>query len=145
MVKFLKLILFLLLSTVFGGSISDEPVAWAAEDNVFAYQETVIEEWGMRVEVIASSESYVSASQLPYMPDAEIENLGGAIQLLTFLRVQRSYTTEFLLSLKGVLIRMARHVGALSSQRLKLFDISTFGQLRPACEYYVFALRHIII
>lgn len=145
MVKFLKLILFLLLSAILGGSISDEPVAWTAGDNTFAYQETMVEEEGMRVKVIVSSESYVSASQLPYMSDAEIENLGGAIQLLTFLRVQRSYTTEFLLSLKDVLIRMARRAGALLSQRLKLFDISTFGQFRPTCEYYVFALRRIII
>lgn len=145
MIKFLKLILFLLLITVFGDSLSDGTAARSVEEKALVYQEAATSGREVQVAFVASSGSYVPASRLPYLSDAEIENPGGTILLLTFPRGQRSYITEFLLSLKDVLVRMARRDDALSSQRSKLFDGSAVCRCRPACEYYVFALRRIII
>lgn len=125
MAKFLKVILFLVLATAFGGSVSDVSAVPMADEPV--------------------CESYVPASRCPHWADAELAGAGGVTQLLTCSRVQRSHTTEYLLSLKEVAARLVHRAGAWSLHRSKLFTSSLSYRCHPVCGYYVFALRRIII
>ena len=121
MAKFLKVILFLVLATAFCGSVSDAFTVQTVDEMVIA------------------------APKLPYLSDAELAGSAGTTQLLTFSRAQRSYTTEYILSLKDMIERLAHRDDVLSLHRSKLFDTSTSYRCHPACEYYVFTLRRIII
>lgn len=144
MAKFLKLILFLILATAFWGSVSDTFTAQAADEIALASQTIAGEDGNVQRDAVYQG-SYIPAPQLPYLSDAEIASSCGTTQLLTFPRAQHSYTTEFILSLKDVVERLAHRDGVLSLQRSKLFDTSAFYRCHPVCEYYVFTLRRIII
>ncbi|EKU87786.1 hypothetical protein [Bacteroides oleiciplenus] len=143
MAKFLKLILILVLATAFWGSVSDA-FTKLVDETVSVSQIAMGEDGNIQRNAVRQG-SYIPAPQLPYLSDAEIASSGGTTQLLTFSRAQRSYTTEFILSLKDVVGRLAHRDDALSLQRSKLFDTTAFYRCQPACEYYVFTLRRIII
>ena len=138
MAKFLKVILFLILAAAFCGSVSDAFTVQTVDAITIAAQTGLGEEGN-------AQGSYIPAPQLPYLSDAELASSAGTTQLLTFSRAQRSYTTEYILSLKDMIERLAHRDGALSLHRSKLFDTSTSYRCHPACEYYVFTLRRIII
>lgn len=144
MAKFLKVILFLVLATAFCGSVSDAFTEQTVDEIAFAAQTGLGEEGNAQRNDVRQG-SYIPAPQLPYLADAELASSTGTTQLLTFSRSQRSYTTEYILSLKDVVERLAHRDGALSLHRSKLFDSSTSYRCHPACEYYVFTLRRIII
>ena len=143
MAKFLKVILFLILAAAFCGSVSDAFTVQTVDAITIAAQTGLGEEGNAQRNDVRQG-SYIPAPQLPYLSDAELASSAGTIQLLTFSRAQRSYTTEYILSLKDMIERLA-HRGALSLHRSKLFDTSTSYRCHPACEYYVFTLRRIII
>lgn len=153
MVKFVKLILILVLTITFYGGVSDAFTVLAVDQRDVVSSESldgltdhsVLAAEGDVQKGIDRQGSYISAPQLPYISDAELASSGGTSQLLTFSRVQRYYTTEYILSLKDVVERIAHREGALSLHRAKLFDTSAFYRCSPASEYYVFALRRIII
>ena len=134
MAKFLKVILFLILAAAFCGSVSDAFTVQTVDAITIAAQT------GLGEEGNAQQGSYIPAPQLPYLSDAELASSAGTTQLLTFSRAQRSYTTEYILSLKDMIERLAHRDGALSLHRSKLFDTSTSYRCHPACEYYVFTL-----
>ena len=138
MAKFLKVILFLILAAAFCGSVSDAFTVQTVDEITIAAQTGLGEEGN-------AQRNDVPAPQLPYLSDAELASSAGTIQLLTFSRAQRSYTTEYILSLKDMIERLAHRDGALSLHRSKLYDTSTSYRCHPACEYYVFTLRRIII
>ena len=77
MVKFLKLILFLLLITVFGDSLSDGTAARSVEEKAFAYQEVAAGGREVQVDFATSSGSYVPASRLPYLSDKRCAGTDG--------------------------------------------------------------------
>lgn len=139
--KIIKLILILVLANAFWGSVSDAFTVSAVEHLVFANNS---ENADVQKNVDRHG-SYVSVPRLPFISDAENSNSGGATQLLTFARVQHFYTTENILSLKGTVELMATREGALSMHREKLFDTHAFYPCSPVSQYYVYALRHIII
>lgn len=143
MAKCVKLILILILAVAFGGGASDAFTNQLVDQSAIASVPVASVEAEMQN--IDRQGSYIPAPQLPYISDAEIASSGGTTQLLTFSRAQRSYTTEFILSLKGVVERLALREDALSLHREKLFDTSAFYRCSPVSAYYVFALRHIII
>lgn len=157
MVKFVKLILILILTSAFYGSVSDAFTALAVEQTGIVSSEGLDNQANVTDNYLLAAEgdvqksidrqgSYISAPKLPYISDAEIANSGGTSQLLTISRAQRSYTTtEYILSLKDVVEQIAHREDALSLHRQKLFDTSAFYRCSPASEYYVFALRRIII
>jgi len=144
MARFLKVILFLVLTTAFWGSLSDVFTAKAVDSITLATQVGMEGDGNIQKNVVRQG-SYIPAPQLPYLSDAEIASSGGTSQLLTFSRAQRSYTTEYILSLKDVVAQLAHREGALSLHRSKLYDTSAFYRCSPVCEYYVFTLRRIII
>lgn len=144
MAKFLKVILFLVLATAFCGSVSDAFTVQTVDEMVIAAQVSLGEEGDTQRNDVRQG-SYIPAPKLPYLSDAELAGSAGTTQLLTFSRAQRSYTTEYILSLKDMIERLAHRDDVLSLHRSKLFDTSTFYRCQPACEYYVFTLRRIII
>lgn len=133
-----------MLLTALWGCMSDTFTAKVVEASRVASQ-SVVEEEGTFPQTDAWQGCYISTPRSPYVADAELASTGGHIQLLTSSRVQRLYTTEYFLSLKGILEQRAQCEGALSLHRSKLFDSSAFYRCSPVSEYYVFALRRIII
>lgn len=133
-----------ILAAAFCGSVSDAFTVQTVDAITIAAQTGLGEEGNAQRNDVRQG-SYIPAPQLPYLSDAELASSAGTIQLLTFSRAQRSYTTEYILSLKDMIERLAHRDGALSLHRSKLFDTSTSYRCHPACEYYVFTLRRIII
>ncbi|MEL5894567.1 hypothetical protein AAE250_13855 [Bacteroides sp. GD17] len=89
--------------------------------------------------------SCIAAPQLPYLPDAELAGTGGQSQLLTFSRLQRSYTTKYIFSLRDWIDKVAQRAAVLSLHREKLYDATAYYRCQPVCEYYIFTLRRILI
>ena len=60
--------------------------------------------------------------QLPYLPDAELAGMGGQLHSLTYSRIQRISTTEYIFSLKDWIDKLAQRAAVLSLHREKLYD-----------------------
>lgn len=144
MAKYMKLLLLLILTTAFWGNVSDALTAKAV-DATGLFAQSGLEEDENMWSNISQKGYYIPAPQLPYLSDAELTSSAGHTQLLTSSRAQRFYISEYILSMKDVVERMAHREGALSHQRSKLFDSTAFYRCHPVCEYYVFTLRKIII
>lgn len=87
----------------------------------------------------------ITAPQLPYLPDAELAGFAGQSHLLSFLRVQRFSSIECVFSLKDWVDMLAQRAAILSLHNEKLYDTTTTYRCHPACEYYIFTLRRILI
>lgn len=87
----------------------------------------------------------LSAMQLPYFPDAELAGTGIQLQQITTSRLQRINVLEYIFSLKSLTQRLADRDAVLSQHRGRLYDTTTCYYCHPASEYYVFALRRIIV
>lgn len=90
-------------------------------------------------------ESSIKAPQLPYLPEAELAGNTLQLQLSTFLRIQRSFGTEYASSIKNWMDMIAQREAILSLQREKLYDTTAYYRCHPVCEYYIFTLRRILI
>lgn len=95
--------------------------------------------------VYHQGEACVSAPQLPYLPDAELSGISGQSHLLSLARIQRFITTEYLFSLKEYAGKRTQCEAVLSLHREKLYDTTAYCHCQPACEYYIFTLRRILI
>lgn len=82
---------------------------------------------------------------LPYLPVAELASNNGHVQSLTMSRIQRSYITEYIFSLKDWVDKLAQREAVLSLHREKLYDATAYYRCQPVCEYYIFTLRRILI
>lgn len=87
----------------------------------------------------------LSAVQLPYFPDAELAGIGIQFQQVTMSRLQRINVLEYIFSLKSLSQKLADRDAALSQHKGRLYDTTTCYNCHPASEYYVFALRRIIV
>ena len=81
----------------------------------------------------------VSNPQAPYFPDAELAGAGIQVHQIAMSRIQRIQAAEY------VAQRLADRDAALSQQWGKLYDTTTSYCCHPVSEYYVFALRRIIV
>lgn len=90
-------------------------------------------------------EACFTSPRLPYLPVAELTSNTGHIQSLVMSRVQRSYIAEYIFSLKDWVAKLAQRETVLSLHKEKLFDVTAYCRCRPACEYYIFTLRRILI
>ncbi|WP_276858919.1 hypothetical protein [Bacteroides fluxus] len=136
MAKFLRLIGFLVLVLSL----------WQTASDTFADREADAgKPMSENVAVYQQEETCVSAPQLPYLPDAELAGMSGQSQLLSFSRVLRFITTEYIFSLKDWVDKLAQREAALSLHREKLYDSTAYYRCQPVCEYYIFTLRRIII
>ena len=78
-------------------------------------------------------------------PDAELAGMGGQLHSLTYSRIQRISTTEYIFSLKDWIDKLAQRAAVLSLHREKLYDATAYYRCQPVCEYYIFTLRRILI
>ena len=137
MAKFLRFIGFLVLALAL----------WQTASDTFAGRKADVGECMVEKGITAyhQEETCVSVPQLPYLPDAELAGMSGQSQLLSFSRVQRFITTEYIFSLKDWVDRLAQREAVLSLHREKLYDATAYYRCQPVCEYYIFTLRRIII
>ena len=100
---------------------------------------------GRNVVAQVQDDSSIGMPPLPYLPDAELADAGGQAHSPACSRAQRSSITNYIVSLKEWIGRLARREAALSLHREKLYDATAFHRCRPVCEYYIFTLRRILI
>lgn len=137
MAKFLRLIGFLALALALWQTASDTFAGREADAGKPVSENCIA--------VYQQEEACLSVPPLPYLPDAELADMSGQSQLLSFSRLQRFITTEYILSLKDWVDKLARREAVLSLHREKLYDATAYYRCRPVCEYYIFTLRRILI
>lgn len=130
MIKFVKVILFLLLTVVlYGiGDISNEK----------------LEQEGCAPVIHLVHQDQIGAPESPYLPVAELTNNLQSHQI-SMSRIQRVQVCEYFFLLKNFLQSWAERESSLSLHREKIYATTVSCYCQPACEYYVFTLRHIII
>ena len=101
--------------------------------------------FGQNVAGHEQTDAYIAMPQLPYLPDAELAGMGGQLHSLTYSRIQRISTTEYIFSLKDWIDKLAQRAAVLSLHREKLYDATAYYRCQPVCEYYIFTLRRILI
>ncbi len=60
------------------------------------------------IAVHEQTDAYIAMPQLPYLPDAELAGRGGQLHSLTYSRIQRISTTEYIFSLKDWIDKLAQ-------------------------------------
>lgn len=133
MAKFLKVILFLLFTVAFYGVVNDFSASKVEqEDFVLAVDE-------------ATQGSIVSQAEWRYLPEAEL--LGGSVPThqITTSRLLRIHMIQYSLSLKELAQSLVSREAALSQHQGRIYTTTTSYYCHPASQYYVFALRRIII
>lgn len=131
MVKFVKVILFLLLTVVLHGIASN-----------ISNEKLEQEEYVPVVHVVHQDQ--IGAPELPYLPVAELTNNLQSHQV-SMSRIQRVQTCEYFFLLKNFLQNWAERENSLSLHREKIYATTVSCYCQSACEYYVFTLKHIII
>lgn len=131
MAKFVKVILFLLLTVALH----------AISSNTFTIKEVKLFD---RADTYAlKQQGQINAPESPLTPVAELTNLQShSVPVTRFQRVQLG---EYFSSLKSVLQCWADRDNSLSQHWRRLYATTTSYNCQPSSEYYVFALRHIII
>lgn len=131
MAKFVKVILFLLLTVAFH----------SIAGNAFTSQ--AVERQEHAITYAMEHHGQISAPELPGKPVAELTNLQSHHISLT--RIQRVQLGEYFFSLKNVLQRCADRENSLSQHWGRIYDTTTSYNCKPSSEYYVYTLRRIII
>jgi len=83
--------------------------------------------------------------KLPYLPDAELGSIGFYIQHNAHSRTSRTHFSGSAYSLRDIALLMAEREAMLIKHWQKVHDDYLFSITHPVSEYYIFALRHIII
>lgn len=139
MAKYIKFIVLLVLTLAL----------WQTAGNTFIGSTSIDEEKSVDIQAVTTNhqqnDACFTTPQLPYLPDAELAGTSSHTQLLSFSRIQRATTTEYIFSLKDWVDKIAQYQAILSLHREKLFDATAYYRCHPVCEYYIFALRHILI
>ena len=86
------------------------------------------------IAVHEQTDAYIAMPQLPYLPDAELAGMGGQLHSLTYSRIQRISTTEYIFSLKDWIDKLAQRAAVLSLHREKLYDATAYYRCQPVCE-----------
>lgn len=131
--KFVKVILFLLFSIAFNSMINDSSAVRAEQD-----AHAVAAMSGDQGSIVASTHS-------TFLPEAELAGGCSPSHQVTMSRMQRIHLTEYSFSLKEVLRNLANCEASLSQHQGRIYDTTTSYYCHPSSQYYVFALRRIII
>ena len=114
---------------------------WQTSGTVFTSDGGVITEDSTDIQAVTAAHSQdgtcFTSPQLPYLPVAELASNSG--------HLQRSYTAEYIFSLKDWVDKLARREAVLSLHKEKLYDSTAYYGCKPVCEYYIFTLRRILI
>lgn len=129
--KYVKLILFLLLTTALHG----------ASGNFFTEQ---VEHQENAVTLPFAKQDRVGMLEYPCLPIAELNSHLQTHQMST-TRMQRVQLVEYFFSLKNVLRSCANRESSLSQHWGRIYKTTISFCCHPVSEYYVFALRRIII
>lgn len=133
MAKFVKVILFLLLTIALHGIAS----------NVFTFKEVKTLGHVDSGAYALKQQGQITAPESPFTPVAELTNLQSHPVPVT--RIQRVQLGEYFFSLKCALQCWANRDNSLSQHWRRIYTTTTSYYCQPSSEYYVFALRHIII
>ena len=90
-----------------------------------------------------SQHEQISEPEFPCSPVAELNNLQSYQTSVT--RVQRVQLGEYFSTLKNLLQCCADYENSLSQHLGKIYNTTISYYCQPSSEYYVFALRRIII
>ena len=131
MAKFIKVILFLLLTVALHGIAG----------NVFT--EKTVEQTENAVTYSMKQHGQISAPEFPCSPVAELTNLQS--HQISVARIQRVQLGEYFFSLKNALQGCADRDSSLSQHWGRIYDTTTSYYCQPSSEYYVYTLRRIII
>ena len=131
MAKFVKVILFLLLTVTLHGVAGNVFTGKAVEQGKYA------------VTYSMSQHEQISEPEFPCSPVAELNNLQSYQSSVT--RVQRVQLGEYFSTLKNLLQCCADYENSLSQHLGKIYNTTISYYCQPSSEYYVFALRRIII
>lgn len=88
---------------------------------------------------------YFTMPQWPCLPDAELAGTNSCSQLMASSRMQRSAVMEYLCLLKERVGELARYEAVRSRYQRKFYDALPSHFCSPVCDYYIFALRRILI
>lgn len=143
MARFLRFIGFLVLALALWQTASDTFIGRPIDDGKCVNEKCVNEK--ATVIYHQQKETCIAVPQLPYLPEAELAGFSGQSQLLTFLRIQRSSALDCIFSLKGWVNMLSQREAVLTLHREKLYDATAYYRCNPVCEYYIFALRRILI
>ena len=128
MAKFVKVILFLLLTVTLHGVAS----------NVFT--EKPVEQSELAITYSMKQHEQISAPDFPYAPVAELNNLQS--HQISVTRIQRVQLGEYFTTLRNLLQCCADRENSLSQHRGRIYNTTTSYYCQPSSEYYVFTLRH---
>lgn len=131
MAKFIKVILFLLFALAFH----------CVADNLFTEKPVKVEECAFDYKIDSQK---VTSAQLPYLPEGELSSAAQSHQIVTS-RIQRISLLEYFISLRALAQKSLLREAALAQHWGRIYDTTTSYSCHPASEYYVFALRRIII
>lgn len=135
MVKCVKVILVFLFAVLLHNAAND-----------FFTGHTVKEDDSVTLALSANiPEAVVATAQMPYLPDAELAGTGMQLHQITLSRIQRINASEYLLSLKSLAQKLVEREAALTQHQGRIYNTTTSYFCHPASEYYVFALRRIIV
>ena len=133
MAKFVKVILFLLLTVAFHSIAGNVSTAKVVDE-----QERAIT-YAMR----QHGEIRNCYAYFPGKPVAELNNLQS--HQISVTRIQRVQLGEYFFSLKNALQCCADRDNSLSQHWGRIYGTTTSYYCQPSSEYYVYTLRRIII
>ena len=115
--KYLKVIGFLVLALAL----------WQTSGAAFTVSGAVSAEDSVNIRTVTAAhyqdEACFTSPQLPYLPVAELASNNGHVQSLTMSRIQRSYITEYIFSLKDWVDKLAQREAVLSLHRERLYSL----------------------
>ena len=129
--KFVKVILFLLLTVAFHSIAGNVSTA------------KVVDEQERAITYAMRQHGEISAPDLPGKPVAELNNLQS--HQISVTRIQRVQLGEYFFSLKNALQCCADRDNSLSQHWGRIYGTTTSYYCQPSSEYYVYTLRRIII
>ena len=131
MAKFVKIILFTLFVWVLNTAASNISI------------DKSIETQNHKLEYIESHSHEFSNTQLPYLPEGELTAMQS--HQIVNTRIQRYNMLEYSSALRGIFQSLLLRDASLTQHFGKVYDTTTAYCCQLASEYYVFALKRIII
>ncbi|WP_294627851.1 hypothetical protein [uncultured Bacteroides sp.] len=131
MAKFVRIILFLLLAVTFHGMAGN------------TFTERTVEEAESVVDYPVYHTGDINAPEYPYSPVAELTNLQSHQTPAT--RIQRVQLREYITTLRNLLQCCAKCDDCLTQHWGRIYNTTTSYYCQFSSEYYVFALRRMLI
>lgn len=156
MAKYVKYILFLLLTIILHGIVDNaftekavgESFACNAERpsicNAERSSACIAEKASVsNITSTLEQQGQFSMPEFPYILLAELTNLQG--HQLSLTRLQRVQLEEYYSIVRGMLQSCAEYDTSLFRHKGRIYNTTTSHYCQPSSEYYVFTLRRIII